>query len=304
MRRLYGAKLVIVRLDRLPRDAHFLPGLDKADVDVLTADMPNAHRLTVGIIMGMIAENERRLISIRIKGGTQAGSNSELETRPRFLIMRILSKMFSEFLFRFCNRNHVFFTALVALLALQPLVARADQCDDAWARHQRGTPEIKAAIARSASVNLFATDVDEVQKDKCDTAKANDDLSQLVLDSARQVEQACAGRRKLVCDVACQEKSLSESKKKTAYECSPAALDAARKADQAEKNQQDAERNVEMKVQNACISVAAADTFPDLPHDSDYKKDVKLCNANPKTCKSVREALNGQKWPSDLTCGG
>ena len=48
--RLHGAKLVIARLNRLSRDAHFLLGLDKAGVDFVAADMPNANRLTVGIM--------------------------------------------------------------------------------------------------------------------------------------------------------------------------------------------------------------------------------------------------------------
>ena len=53
--RLHGAKLVIAKLDRLSRDAHFLLGLEKAGVDFVAADMPNANRLTVGI-MAMVAE--------------------------------------------------------------------------------------------------------------------------------------------------------------------------------------------------------------------------------------------------------
>jgi DNA invertase Pin-like site-specific DNA recombinase len=64
--RLYGARLVIAKLDRLSRDAHFLLGLAKAGVDFVAADMPNANRLTVGI-MAMVAEEERRLISRRVK---------------------------------------------------------------------------------------------------------------------------------------------------------------------------------------------------------------------------------------------
>ena len=40
--RLYGAKLVIAKLDRLSRDAHFLLGLKEAGVDFVAADMPNA----------------------------------------------------------------------------------------------------------------------------------------------------------------------------------------------------------------------------------------------------------------------
>jgi DNA invertase Pin-like site-specific DNA recombinase len=46
--RQHGSKLVIAKIDRLSRDAHFLLGLEKAGVDFVAADMPNANRLTVG----------------------------------------------------------------------------------------------------------------------------------------------------------------------------------------------------------------------------------------------------------------
>lgn len=69
--RLYGARLVIAKLDRLSRDAHFLLGLEKAGVDFVAADMPNANRLTVGI-MAMVAEEERRMISARTKAALAA----------------------------------------------------------------------------------------------------------------------------------------------------------------------------------------------------------------------------------------
>jgi DNA invertase Pin-like site-specific DNA recombinase len=69
--RLHGAKLVIAKLDRLSRDAHFLLGLEKAGVDFVAADNPTANRLTVGI-MAMVAEEEGRQISIRTKAALQA----------------------------------------------------------------------------------------------------------------------------------------------------------------------------------------------------------------------------------------
>lgn len=69
--RVYGAKLVIAKLDRLSRDAHFLLGLEKAGVDFVAADMPHANRLTVGI-MAMVADEERRAISDRTKAALAA----------------------------------------------------------------------------------------------------------------------------------------------------------------------------------------------------------------------------------------
>jgi DNA invertase Pin-like site-specific DNA recombinase len=69
--RLFGARLVIAKLDRLSRDAHFLLGLEKAGVDFVAADMPQANRLTVGI-MAMVADEERRMISARTKAALAA----------------------------------------------------------------------------------------------------------------------------------------------------------------------------------------------------------------------------------------
>jgi DNA invertase Pin-like site-specific DNA recombinase len=69
--RMRKATLVIAKLDRLARDAHFLLGLERSGIAFTAADMPNANRLTVGI-MAMIAEEERRLISDRTKAALAA----------------------------------------------------------------------------------------------------------------------------------------------------------------------------------------------------------------------------------------
>lgn len=69
--RLTGATLVIAKLDRLSRDAHFLLGLEKAGVEFVCCDMPHANRLTIGIL-AIVAEEERRLISERTRAALAA----------------------------------------------------------------------------------------------------------------------------------------------------------------------------------------------------------------------------------------
>jgi DNA invertase Pin-like site-specific DNA recombinase len=69
--RLHNATLVIAKLGRLSRDAHFLLGLEKAGVEFVAADMPSANRLTVGS-MAMVTDEERRMISRRTKDALAA----------------------------------------------------------------------------------------------------------------------------------------------------------------------------------------------------------------------------------------
>lgn len=69
--RIHGATLVVSRLDRLARNAHFLLGLKEAGIDILCVDMPSANALTIGI-MAMVAQEEARLISARTKAALAA----------------------------------------------------------------------------------------------------------------------------------------------------------------------------------------------------------------------------------------
>jgi DNA invertase Pin-like site-specific DNA recombinase len=69
--RLHNATLVIAKLDRLSRDAHFLLGLQKAGVRFVAADMPEANEMIVGI-MAVVAQAERKMISKRTKDALAA----------------------------------------------------------------------------------------------------------------------------------------------------------------------------------------------------------------------------------------
>ena len=66
--RTSGATLLVAKLDRLSRDATFIGSLQRESVDFTCADMPEANRLTIGLL-ALIAEHERDMISARTKAG-------------------------------------------------------------------------------------------------------------------------------------------------------------------------------------------------------------------------------------------
>lgn len=66
MCRVYDAKLVVARLDRLGRSCAMIASILRSGVDFVAADMPLANRFTIHILAA-VAEYEARLISERTK---------------------------------------------------------------------------------------------------------------------------------------------------------------------------------------------------------------------------------------------
>ena len=69
--RLKGATLLIAKLDRLSRNHRFLVELQDSTVNFICCDMPDANRLTIGL-MANIADYERQLISERTRAAMTA----------------------------------------------------------------------------------------------------------------------------------------------------------------------------------------------------------------------------------------
>jgi DNA invertase Pin-like site-specific DNA recombinase len=69
--RLYGATLVVAKLDRLARNVAFISKLMESGVDFVAADFPQANRLTVHILAA-VAEHEAAMISARTKAALAA----------------------------------------------------------------------------------------------------------------------------------------------------------------------------------------------------------------------------------------
>jgi DNA invertase Pin-like site-specific DNA recombinase len=67
--RLYGATLVVAKLDRLARNVAFISKLMESGVDFVAADFPQANRLT---ILAAVAEHEAAMISQRTRAARAA----------------------------------------------------------------------------------------------------------------------------------------------------------------------------------------------------------------------------------------
>ena len=69
--RIYNAKLVIAKLDRLSRNVHFISSLMESGVKFVACDMPEATDLTIHILAS-VAQGEAKAISDRTRAALQA----------------------------------------------------------------------------------------------------------------------------------------------------------------------------------------------------------------------------------------
>jgi DNA invertase Pin-like site-specific DNA recombinase len=91
-----GAVLLVAKLDRLSRDVSFIftlkAELEKAHVDFVVCDMPEANTLTLGIMAAM-AQHEREIISKRTKAGlTEARKRGTKLGNPENLTLEARQK--------------------------------------------------------------------------------------------------------------------------------------------------------------------------------------------------------------------
>lgn len=198
------------------------------------------------------------------------------------------------------SRRHRF--ALVAfsmVSAIQPFGALADQCQDAQqAFYQSGISALNAGVQ-----HLFkgGDTVEDRQKHRCDLETDAVASYQIQLKASRTVALTCGDRVTIKpCDIACQEKRLSEQENKADYACSPAALQEARKA----ARQEEAKRKDDNEAENACaFLIGETMGVPDEPEV--HAKNLRLCNANIEACQTGLEVLKGEKKSvAGLTCAG
>jgi DNA invertase Pin-like site-specific DNA recombinase len=84
------SRLIIAKLCRLSRNAHFVMSLQESNLDFVCCDMPNVDKFTIGIL-ALVAQKEAERISINTRAGLQVARERGVKLgSPSILQARII----------------------------------------------------------------------------------------------------------------------------------------------------------------------------------------------------------------------
>ncbi|MCK1511372.1 recombinase family protein [Bradyrhizobium sp. 190] len=138
------ATLIIAKLDRLSRDVHFLTGLERAGIEFIACDLPNANRLTI-TILAAVAEHEREMTAERTRAALAVARDrvAKVGQRGRPSVKRLGNPNGAEHLKELGNRA-----------AVSALKARADDTARRLSNSLHAVIESGAKSSRAIAVAL------------------------------------------------------------------------------------------------------------------------------------------------------
>ena len=133
------------KLDRQSRGAHSLLGLEKASVDFVAVDMPNANRLTVRL-MAVLAQEEHEMISVPHQGSVGGCKGARCHTGALSVVLGYCARLRRSI---DAGREQAFFRRVANNLAQdRPFKAATDRALAGWKlRPDDSGPALEADLA-------------------------------------------------------------------------------------------------------------------------------------------------------------
>lgn len=158
--RIHRATLVVARIDRLARNAAFLLALRDAGVDFVCTDMPQANRLTIGIL-AVVAEAEAETIAARCRETALAriGRGKKVGNRANFGAEGLRRALASQIAVRRAKAEARAWVLTPVIRELRASGIRSCRAI-ADALNARGIPAAKGGPWASCSVHLLLRRID------------------------------------------------------------------------------------------------------------------------------------------------